>query len=219
MLMICSTHIHSQTVVQPDYGLKSHETLTISKIVLTPEKTVISLAIENRLTGGAFCADKNIWLMDSEGARLKLKKATGIPQCPESYKFKMIGEKLQFTLEFPPLKTGTKWVDLIEECSDNCFSFYGVTLDVDLNSKIDEALSIAENGEILRAITLYKKIVESLPSSENGIKGALYTDIITLSLETGDKAGAEEWYRKMVLSEAPRLQLYVKNLNSRGIKF
>jgi hypothetical protein len=117
------------------------------------------------------------------------------------------------------LKTGTKWVDLIEECSDNCFSFYGVTLDVDLNSKIDEALSIAENGEILRAITLYKKIVESLPSSENGIKGALYTDIITLSLETGDKAGAEEWYRKMVLSEAPRLQLYVKNLNSRGIKF
>jgi hypothetical protein len=157
--------------------------------------------------------------MDSEGARLKLKKATGIPQCPESYKFKMIGEKLQFTLEFPPLKTGTKWVDLIEECSDNCFSFYGVTLDVDLNSKIDEALSIAENGEILRAITLYKKIVESLPSSENGIKGALYTDIITLSLETGDKAGAEEWYRKMVLSEAPRLQLYVKNLNSRGIKF
>ncbi|MEI6047264.1 MAG: hypothetical protein WCS03_00065 [Bacteroidota bacterium] len=209
----------SQFVIQPNYALKSHETLEISKVEITPERTLFFLSIENRIEGGTFCADRNIWLIDSDGQRTKLEKASGIPVCPESYQFKSIGEKLQFTLVFPPLKTGTRWVDLIEDCTENCFSFYGVTLNAGLNTKINEALSLAESGRKSSALVLYKNILESLDASDKGIKGALYNDIITLSLETGDKTGAREWYKKMLLSDVPRLELYVKNLNSRGIKY
>lgn len=209
----------SQLIEQLNYALKSHETLEISKVEITPDETVLYLTIENRIEGGNFCADKNIFIIYPDGTRSKLTSSNGIPVCPETYKFKTIGEKLQFTLDFPPLKTGTKWIDIIEDCNDNCFSFYGVTLNTELNGKINEALSMAEKGEIKRAIAFYKDILNSLLAADQGIKGALYTDIITLLLKTGDKVGADEWYEKMVVSKAPRLDLYIKNLNSRGIKY
>lgn len=211
--------IFSQLIIQPNYALKSHETLEITKVEITPDETVLYLTIENRIEGSNFCADKNIYLIYPDGTRSKLTSSNGIPVCPETYKFKIIGEKLQFTLDFPPLKTGTKWIDIIEDCNDNCFSFYGVTLNTELNGKINEALSMAEKGEIKRAIAFYKDILNSLLAADQGIKGALYTDIITLLLKTGDKVGADEWYKKMVASKAPRLDLYIKNLNSRGIKY
>jgi hypothetical protein len=209
----------SQIAVQPNYALKSHETLEISKIELTPVKTVVYLTIENRIEKGTFCADKNIFIIYPDGRRLKLTKANNIPVCPNTYNFNSIGEKLQFSLEFPSLKTGTKWIDIVEDCNENCFSFYGVTLNSELNAEIDKALSFVEKGETLNAVTRYKNILNSLPVEDQGIKGALYTDIITLLLRTGDKAGAEEWYKKMVASKSPRLDLYIKNLNSRGIRF
>lgn len=209
----------SQLVEQLNYALKSHETLEISKVEITPDETVLYLTIENRIEGGNFCADKNIFIIYPDGTRSKLTSSNGIPVCPETYKFKTIGEKLQFTLDFPPLKTGTKWIDIIEDCNENCFSFYGVTLNSELNTKINEALSLAEKGETTKAIAIYKNILESPVGPDQGIKGGIYTDIITLSLEIGDKAGAGEWYKRMLSSNVPRLQLYVRNLNSRGIKF
>jgi hypothetical protein len=215
----CTANLFSQTYVQPNTGLKSHETLVIRKIELTPEKTVVYLAIENRIKGGNFCADKNIYIIYPDGTRSKLTSSKGIPVCPESYTFKSPGEKLQFTLEFPPLKPGTEWIDIVEMCNDNCFSFYGVTMDSELNARIDAAFSMADKGEKAKAIGLYKNILGSLPDPAPGIKGAIYSDIITLLSETGDRTGAKEWYNKLVVSKVPKVDLYVKNLNSRGIKF
>jgi hypothetical protein len=210
---------YSQLFYEPNYALKSHETLELSKVEVSGSSTVVYLSLENRIANGTFCADRNIYLIEPDGKKLKLIKASGIPVCPESYKFKMIGEKLQFKLEFSSLKAGTKWVDIIEDCSDNCFSFYGVTLDNELNEKIDQALLMAEKGETSKAIALYKNIINSQNGSDNGVVGGIYADIITLSNKAGDKAGAGEWYKKLESSNVPRIQLYIKNLNSRGIKF
>lgn len=219
LLTICTTHINSQTIEQPNIALKSHETLEISKVEITSQRTVISFSVENRITGSNFCADKNIFIIYPDGSRLKLTRAANIPVCPDTYNFKSIGEKLQFALEFPPLKAGTEWIDLIEDCTDNCFSFYGVTLNNDLNKKIDEAFSFAEEGETSKAITLYKSILYSIDNKNLGIEGALFTDIITLTIKSGDKTGAEECYGRLLASKAQRLDLYIKNLNSRGIKY
>jgi hypothetical protein len=212
-------NVFSQTYTRPNVALKSHATLEITSVEITSTRTVVYLSIENRVEGGNFCADKNISLTDAEGRRLNLITSSGIPVCPEAYKFKSIGEKRKFTLEFPPLKAGTKWIDIEENCSDNCFSFYGVTLITELNMKIEEALAMAESGETTRAISFYKGILSGLGDSEKGIKGGIYTDIITLLLEKGDKTGAREWYNKMADSGIPRLELYIRNLNSRGIKY
>ena len=156
---------------------------------------MIYLSIENRMTGGYFCADKNIFIIYPDGTRSKLTSSKGIPVCPDTYKFKTIGEKLDFELTFPPLK-GTKWIDLIEDCSENCFSFYGVCLDNDLNKKIDDASVLAENKEPAKALMSFINIADTIDSKKSGIEGLIYINIIKLAKETGNIAKATEWYSR-----------------------
>lgn len=211
--------ILSQTFLKPNYALKSHETLEIRKVELSPVYTKIFFTIENRIEQGIFCADKNIFLINPDGSRLKLTKASGIPACPDAYKFRSIGEKLDFDLTFPPLKQGTEWIDIVEECSSNCFWFYGVTLNNDLNRRLDEAFSSAETGTPRDNIPLFRNILESFDSKEHAIEGLLYVNIINAAGEADDKTLAAEWYRKLLSSHVPRLSQYVKYLNDRGIKY
>lgn len=213
------TNLKAQTFQQPNIGLKSHETLELRKVELYPEKTVVSLSVENRRTdGGTFCADKNIYIIYPDGDRVKLKTASGIPVCPDSYKFKSVGEKLLFTLEFPPLKAGVKWIDIVEDCTTNCFWLYGITLDDELNKKVDEAFLLASKGDPLKTQLLFRKILETVDSQNPGIEGALYLNIINAAIEAGDKVETTVWYKRLLSSKAPRLNDYVKLLNERGIK-
>jgi hypothetical protein len=209
----------SQSFIQPNFGLKSHETLDIKKIDATVKSTSVYLSVVNRITGGTFCADKNIFIIYPDGTRSKLISSSGIPVCPDSYKFKTIGEKLDFTLTFPPLKQGTEWIDLIEDCSENCFSFYGITLNVALNRRIDDAFYLAENDESAKALISFIDIVEETDFRNIGIEGLLYVNIIKLAKESGNTAKAEEWFRKFKSSGAPRFEKYIKYLNDQGIKY
>jgi hypothetical protein len=219
LIVIYTTQTHSQTIDKPNCALKSHETLEISKVEITGQATLIFLSVENRITGGNFCADKNIYLINPDGSRLKLTIANNIPVCPDTYNFKSVGEKLHFTLEFPPLKAGTKWIDLIEDCTENCFSFYGVSLDNELNKKIDDAYILAENEEPAKALISFIKIADAFDNRNLGIKGLIYINIIKLAKETGNNAKAAEWYDRMKSSGVPRLELYIKHLNSQGIVY
>ncbi len=207
------------TIISPNYSLKSHETLEIKKIESGSKATIFYMSIENRIAGGEFCADKNIFLLYPDGKRSKLGSSTGIPVCPEKYKFKAPGEKLDFVLEFPPLKSGTEWVDLIEDCSDNCFSFYGISLNSSINKKIDDAFAFAASGNETKALTVFISIAGGIDKNNRGIEGLLYINIIKLARETGDDAKAEEWYKKFKLSDAPRLSAYLKYLNDQGMKY
>ncbi|HKJ80726.1 MAG TPA: hypothetical protein VJ954_01780 [Ignavibacteriaceae bacterium] len=211
--------VFPQSYIHPNVGLKSHKTLEILKIESTPENTTIFFSIENRIAGGAFCADRNIYIIYPDGTRLPVVSSKGIPRCPDSYKFKKIGEKLNFTLTFPALQPGTGWIDIKEDCSDNCFSFYGVLLNNALNARIDEAVSLVDKGEVDTAIGLYKSIIETAEPTGNGITGSLYADLISLLVNKGYTAMAKDYYNRLVNSSVPAKQLYVQNLGSRGIKF
>jgi hypothetical protein len=216
---IITINVFSQTYIQPNTGLKSHETLELKKIEITPEKTVVSLQIENKIEGGNFCADKNIFIIYPDGSKSKLVNAVGIPQCPDTYKFKNIGEKLEFTLTFPPLKPATDWIDIVEECASNCFHFYGVTLNNDLNKRLDEAFIIAATSDPQKNMLLFRNILETVDKQNHGIIGLLYINIISAAVEAGDKVEAAVWYKRLLSSHSPRLSDYVKYLNNRGIKF
>lgn len=209
----------SQTLNQPNIGLKSHETLELRKIEITPEKTVVFFMIENRREDGNFCADKNIFIIYPDGSRSKLVNANGIPQCPETYKFRSVGEKLWFTLTFPPLKLATEWIDIVEECASNCFHFYGITLNNDLNKRLDEAFILSSTGDPGKTISLFRNILEAVDKANLGIEGSLYINIINAAVEAGDKVEAAVWYKRLLSSHAPRLNEYVKFLNNRGIKY
>jgi hypothetical protein len=219
MFAATTSNLLSQTFIRPNTGLKSHETLELVKVEISAGKTIVTFSIENRIADGTFCADKNVSIIYPDGGRVKLINAFGIPQCPDVYKFKYTGEKLQFTLEFPALKPGTKWIDIVEECSSNCFWFYGVTLDNELNKKLDEAFVLAEKGDAGKTMLLFRNILESVDDQNTGIEGTLYVNIIVAAVDAGDKVEAAVWYKRLLSSHAPRLSEYVKVLNSRGIKF
>jgi hypothetical protein len=216
---LCLTFSQAQTIVRPNYGLKSHETLDISKIEVTPQKTIVYLNIENRIKDGFFCADKNINIIYPDGTKVKMISSKGIPNCPETYKFKTIGEKLNFELTFPSIKRGIQTIDIVEACSDNCFSFYGVCLNNNLNKEIDDASVQAENKEPAKALISFINIANSAESKNSGIEGLLYLNIISLAKETGNDPEAAEWYNKLKTSVIPRKDAYIKHLNSQGIVY
>jgi hypothetical protein len=215
----CFSGTTAQVIIQPNYGLKSHETLEIRNIELTSITTTFYLSIENRIPNGNFCADKNIFMIYPDGSRSKLASSTGIPVCPDTYKFKTIGEKLDFILTFPPLKPDIKWVDLIEECSENCFWFYGVTLDSVLNKQLDDVFTMASVKKPSDNISPFKSILDSIDSQNLGIEGLLYINIINAAEEEADKVNAIVWYKRLASSGAPRLNQYLKYLNDKGIKY
>jgi hypothetical protein len=131
----------------------------------------------------------------------------------------MPGERLDFLLVFPALKPGTEWVDLVENCSDNCFSFYGLVIDNALNSKIDDAFTLAEKNEPAGAMVAFIKIAEESGKVNSGIAPLLYFNIIKLARETGNSVKAAEWYNRLKTSGAPWADRYIKFLNSQGIVY
>jgi hypothetical protein len=219
LLTACTAILPAQIFNQPNFALKSHETMSVNKVELTPERTVVTLSVENRITGGNFCADRNIYIIDAAGIKFKLIKAAGIPVCPSSYSFKNIGEVLNFTLEFPPISRDSKWIDILEDCTSNCFRFYGVTLDNDLNKKLDAAFSQLPKSLPSESVALFRQILEETDNQNLGIEGLLYITIITSSIEDNDKPGAMAWYKRLGESHAPRVNEYLKFLNDKGIKY
>jgi hypothetical protein len=219
LLTILSLVTWSQSFILPNSGHTSHETLIINKVECSQKVTTIYLTVENRRSGGTFCADKSIFIIYPDGTRIKLISSNGIPVCPDSHKFSSIGEKLDFTLTFPPLNKGVEWIDLVEDCNDNCFHFYGVTLDNELNRKLNDAFYLAENDDPVKAMISFIDILESTDSKNNGVEGLIYVNIITLARQSGTIGSAIDWYKKLKNSGAPRVQEYIKFLNDRGIKY
>jgi len=218
--LILSNVSFSQEFSKPNFALKSHETLEITRVVLNDKSTIIHLIVENkRSEGGSFCADKKIYILYPDGSRLNILKANNIPVCPDAYKFKNVGEKLSFSLEFPPLKQGTKWIDIIEDCSQNCFWFYGVTLDNELNARLDDTFIKAGNGKPAENMLLFKNILDEIDSQNPGIEGLLYINLINAAVEDADIVNASVWYKRLAASHAPRKEQYIKYLNEKGIRY
>jgi hypothetical protein len=219
IFLILSWNIQGQEISRPNFAMKSHETLELLKIDMQPGKTILFMSIENKISGGNFCADKNISIIYPSGEKLKITEASGIPVCPKTYNFKTIGEKLFFALVFPPLKPGNEWIDVVEECSSNCFWFYGITLDAVLNRKIEDAFTAASAGKPEDNIIIFRKLLDEIGEKNLGIEGLVYINIINAAIEAGDKVEASVWYKRLQTSGAPRLSYYLKFLNDKGIKF
>lgn len=219
LLLAQGSDISGQDILNPAYGLKSHETMELTGVELRTDMTVIRLTIENRVLSGYFCVDRKTSLILPDGTRLGLVKAEGIPFCPGVHSFQEIGEVLSFSLYFPPVQPGTTWFDLVEECTDNCFSVYGITLDTAMNSEIERGYNLSEFGKSKESATVFEELIATIGTEKQGILGSLYSTTIIMHLRNGDEISAKRWYDAMKNSAAPRLSLYIENLSARGIKW
>jgi hypothetical protein len=219
VILLFSAAIQAQVIAHPNCGMIIPNTLVIDRIETANGTSVFYFSVENQIKDGYFCADKNIYLIYPDGSRSKLKKAEGIPVCPAMYKFKTVGERLDFRLLFPAIKENIQWIDLVEECSSDCMFFYGLTLDKQLNTRLDELFLKAEKATPVESTGLFKSMIDEIDNKNLGIEGSLYINVINESLAAGDTIGASAWYKRMLTSGAPRLSYYIKFLNDKGVRF
>ena len=95
-MQLCAQKI----VEKPVVAEQTHLELTILKIGLYKDSTVVNLSIENKLDqGGWFCTDRNTYIEDvRDHKRYKLQKTRNIPNCPATHTFSRVGEIVKFSL-------------------------------------------------------------------------------------------------------------------------
>lgn len=203
---------NAQPIVRPNFGVKSHETLEIEQIELSAGQTIVYLVVENKVNGGWFCADRNIYISpDNSPQRLPLIHAEGIPVCPQSHKFKAIGEQLHFSLIFPPLPAGTRTLDMIEDCTQACFSFRGVILSLDANEAIEKSFEYFGTGKMCEAAFELRRAKSLLPGYRYGLID--FHLIKTLAL-CGDLQEAARQLSTMQQSDLIDLDLWIAKLQN-----
>jgi hypothetical protein len=214
---LCNTAT-AQSVLSPNYGLKSPRTAEIVRVDFNGDATVVWMTVMSDINNAWFCIDRNTYLVKPDGTRMKMKGLKGLPYCPATYKFKRPGEKAAFSLTFPP--TGMlSWFSVIEDCVGGCLSVRGIVTDPDLNSKLDEAYRLTDRGEDLAAYSLFEKIINDTDSLNLGIEGSLFTSLILIDHKRGREVKARSWYDRMMTSDTPDLGLYLETLRGEGVSF
>lgn len=192
LVVISQGALRAQSIFEPNYALKNPMTLEIVNIELKDDVTLLNLSIENLAEGGYYCIDPLTYITTDKGEKIQLSELSGLPLCPEVYKFSRVGEIKYLTMRFPPVAKDTEWLDIIEECSDNCFAIYGLCLDIKLNTEINIAFRDIENGRMDAAISKFEEIKVSLKDKGNPILGSVYINLISLYEEKGNSARVAE---------------------------
>mgnify|MGYP005839564933 CR=1 FL=1 len=147
ILLLNASLLHSQELIRPNFAMASHP-IVLQKIRVTQDQLIINLSIENKVSGGNFCIDKDTYILDVLN-RIKrtMVSSKNIPNCPEAYHFKRIGEKLNFELYFPLPQSDLKYLNLVEDCDANCLSLLGIILIPEMNHQIEKAFEAFDDGK------------------------------------------------------------------------
>jgi len=211
--------VFSQVYNYPIAGKQSHPELEIIQIEITENNTIINLQVTNkRDQGGWFCADKNIYIKNSKGSeKYSLINSKNIPTCPDQHEFKKINEILEFQLIFPKISNDIVFIDLIENCNNACFAFYGIILDNNHNEKIhlfEKAFDLYRNDSIKEAIPLFEKVINGKITIESQIHGFSYYYLIDIykRLENAEKVNF--WIEQLKNSDLEDKNTFLKELKN-----
>lgn len=215
---VFASGLSGQVIVSPSVKSKTHPSLQIDSIY-TGNETVVFLHIVNENTEGNawFCADKNIDLVDVQtNQKYPLRKQTGIPVCPETHTFKKFGEKLYFRLYFPALDPHVDEIDIIEACSDNCFSLKGIVLNQQLNQEIrqfEKGVELFTSGKYQDALIVFKELAEN-----SGFKSTSHFAYATYILpviyhQVKEEEKAKEAYQKLVHSTIREKAYFLRKIH------
>ncbi len=219
VFILLSKVILSQVYEKPIAGKQSHPDLEITRIEITDSSTIVSLKVTNKLsTGGWFCADKNIYLKNSNGLETYyLLSSENIPVCPEKHEFAYTGEILEFKLYFEKISDKIQFINLVENCSNACFSFSGVILDNIHNEKIREfekGFEFYQNSETEKAISYFEKVLDGDITIQSQIYGLSYYYLIVIYKKQGFNEKAQEFYDKLLESDIEDKATFITELEN-----
>ena len=220
LLVLFSTVTYSQVYENPIAGKQSHPELEITKIEITDSETIISLKVTNkRNQGGWFCADENIYIKNSTGIEVyQLVKSENIPTCPDQHKFAYTGEVLEFKLYFEKISDKIKFIDLIENCNNACFSFFSIILDNEHNEKIrafEKGFDLYQNNEFEKSIIYFEKVLEGELTIDSQIYGLSYYYLILIYKDQKKPEKVEEFYKKLTNSDLQDKETFIKELKNK----
>lgn len=215
IILIFAVNLSAQVVVTGPFAAEqSHPDLNIDKIVFNGDSTTITLTVVNKLdNGGWFCADKNIYIENpSTHKRYYILHSAGIPTCPDTYNFRMKGEKLSFSLAFPPFPLDSKTLNLVEDCNKSCFSFKGVILDEKLNKDIrtfNRGMEYYTANKTAEAVACFIKVIAEIPPFPTHVYGYSYYHLVIIYQNKGDDLTANYWLDQLKQSSLPDKQYFI----------
>lgn len=215
-MMLSCTFLEAQEIAEPNYGLKNPGTIELIRVRITPTQTLVDMSIQNELRDGYFCIDEDTFLERGNELEMRLKEVIGLPACPERYEFRSVGEKVYFTLVFDKLPAGVRWFDIIEYCDVNCFSVLAVNLDEEINQKINSAFNAMDRMEAERAINIFRDILPSLQSSQHGLTGSVYLNLVELLAANNMADELQQIISQFKSSPMPHKEAYLAILRSMG---
>ncbi len=172
--------VAAQEVVNPNYGLKNPRTLEIIRIQLKDDQTLVDFSLTNEIEGGYFCISKNTFIEYGNGKKKKLNNLTGLPYCPETYKFSAAGEKVYFTMKFDKIQGSPEWFDIIEYAGENSLSVLALTTDRNINERVNAAFSAMDRMEPEKAIKIFSSLLPELQAKQHGLTGSVYINLAEL---------------------------------------
>ncbi len=194
LLIVSASTLFGQTIKVPNFAVATHPFL-VNEVSYQENGLMIELTIENQTSSGYFCASKDIYLQNIQTKKkIYLLRSEGIPVCPDVYRFKWKGEKLTFKLFFPKLDKKIRYVDVIENCNDNCFSIFGLILDPVINAAINQGYEAFDHNDLQTAYKAFKKAIEKNPGYPYGF---LYANIIKVLVQQKNYTEAKTWYKKL----------------------
>jgi hypothetical protein len=207
-----------QVYEHPNYSLNHHPTLEITSVERWADRTVVNLTLKNERYSGTFCIDSNTVLRNSIGdMEYPLQSMEGIPACPLVHRFTSIGERIAFSLVFPPLPDEVRYIDLVENCSENCVSIRYILLDEDLNARINEGVHLYALGKLSAALKVFQEILATDYDGTSPVFGTVYLYLISIHYEMGDSREARNAYRELQESGITGLEDFLEAAREAGL--
>lgn len=208
--ILFTVNLFTQIITKPNFALATHP-IVVDEISFSDSLITITLTVQNQIKGGEFCASEIMYLMEFKNEnKTYLTKASGIPLCPATYKFETIGEKLTFTLEFTAFDELPKYINIVEDCDENCFSIYGVIIDKKMNEDINQAYGYFKSGNLDFALALFRTAARENPGYPFAF---LYGNIIEVYAMQKNFEMAKQWYQFLANSQFADKDLVMEQIS------
>jgi tetratricopeptide (TPR) repeat protein len=210
--VIISTHLSSQVITKPNFALATHP-IVVDEISFSDSLIIVTLTVQNQIEDGEFCANEIMYLMELKNEnKTYLVKTSGIPTCPTAYKFETIGEKLTFTMEFPAFNELPKYINIVEDCDENCFSIYGVIIDEKMNEDINQAYGYFKSENLDFALASFRTAARENPGYPFAF---LYGNIIEIYALQENYEKAKQWYQFLSNSQFVDKDLVMEQISQK----